>query len=79
MNFNSHKMRYVLKGSSFNTPVSFFLAKEFFSLNEQLNIILECSICLDKISVDDFCLLSCGHYFCVGCITPQNRCSLCLQ
>lgn len=48
-------------------------------------IVLECSVCFEQLS-DHYCVLPCGHCFCVGCVMPvvranqvQVKCSMCRQ
>lgn len=73
-----NQIRYKLKGMAFNQPVSFYLAKEYFSQKEQLHEVLECPICLEVINcVNCFCLLVCGHSYHIGCIMSQTCCALC--
>jgi hypothetical protein len=41
----------------------------------------DCSICLNKINKNNFCILRCSHTYCAGClfewIDQQNTCPLC--
>jgi hypothetical protein len=61
-------------------PVKDFLKNNYYKLLKENNEKLDCSICLDEIDCTKcFMLLSCGHYFHIGCCIRCNYCPLCRQ
>ena len=59
-----------------------FLKKNYMEMSNKLEIKHECSICLENICCPKcFTLLTCGHVFCLFCITRCDPlcCPLCRQ
>jgi len=61
-------------------PVKDFLKNNHYRMLKQSKEKLNCSICLDDIDCEKcFYLLSCGHYYHIGCAIKCNFCPTCRQ
>ena len=53
------------------------LIHEIESLNKELRISIECSICLDIIALGKLKISICGHKYCNDCFPKLDKCAIC--